>query len=69
MPQSKAIEYRGWTIRRRDNVPAGYHGRYTILGNCSFTTLREAKEYVDRKTTERVAAAVERVDAIINKRS
>jgi len=46
---SEEVEYRGWTIWRRDSVPTGYYGRYSVLGHRSFTTMRDAKAYIDQQ--------------------
>lgn len=56
------VEYRGWSIRRSTTVPQGYYGRYIIPGQRSFSSLKDAKDYVDSKLDRKADAAKKPID-------
>jgi hypothetical protein len=49
--QAGEYEYRGYTIRRNENVKAGYHGAWTVWGDYMLSgyTMKECKKNVDRR--------------------
>ncbi len=47
------VDYRNYTIDLSERVSTGYFGRYTIGSHIAFTTLKEAKDWVDAQIEDK----------------